>query len=77
MTPFSVRLPARYVFNKTTLMSIRAWRHRLTIPAISAVFAPALGLGLLSYRNGFSATAATVVGTATAVVVLWAVATEP
>jgi hypothetical protein len=76
MTPFSVRLPASYV-SMTPLMSIRAWRHRLTIPTIGVVFAPALGLGLLSYSNGFSAVAATVVGTATAVVVLWAVATEP
>jgi hypothetical protein len=58
-------------------MRIRPWRHRLTVSAIGVVFAPALCLGALSYSNGFSAVAATFVGTATAVVGLWAVATEP
>jgi len=76
MPPFSVRLPARYVFkdgaHEYSSLAAPAYHSR-----DHAVFAPALSLGLLSYRNGFSATAATVVGTATPVVVLWAVATEP
>jgi len=58
-------------------MKTRLWRHRLTVSAIGVAFAPALCLGALSYGNGFSVVAATVVGTATAVVGLWAVATEP
>ena len=58
-------------------MHPRSWRHRFSAPAIGAIFAPAIGLGVLTYGNGHSVTAATVVATATAVVGLWAVATEP
>lgn len=58
-------------------MHPRSWRQSLSVPALGAVFAPAVGLGALTYVNGHSMTAATVVATATAVVGLWAVATEP
>jgi|RhiMetdeSRZDD1v2_1073273.scaffolds.fasta_scaffold18502_2 hypothetical protein len=58
-------------------MHPRSWRSRLSTPAIGVIFAPAIGLGALTYGNGHSITAAAVVATATAVVGLWAVATEP
>lgn len=58
-------------------MHLGRWRHRLSTPAIGAIFAPAVGLGVLTYGNGHSVATATIVATATAVVGLWAVATEP
>jgi hypothetical protein len=40
------------------------------------VFAPAVSLSALSYANGYSLLVATAVGTATAVLGFWTIATE-
>jgi hypothetical protein len=58
-------------------MDLHIVRQRLTVPTVSVAVAPAVGLTALSYGNGYSLIAATVVGTATAVVGLWAIITEP
>ena len=58
-------------------MDLHVLRQRLTVPTVSVAVAPALGLSVLSYGNGYSLITATVVGTATAAFGLWAVVTEP
>jgi hypothetical protein len=58
-------------------MDLHIFRQRLTVPIVSVAVAPALGLSALSYGNGYSLITATVVGTATAAVGLWAIVTEP
>jgi hypothetical protein len=58
-------------------MDLHILQQRLTVPTVGVAFAPALGLSVLSYGNGYSLMAATVVGTATAALGLWAIVTEP
>jgi hypothetical protein len=52
-------------------------RNRAAFPFVGVVFTSGVGLSALSYSNGYSLVVAAAVGTATAAVGLWAIATEP
>jgi hypothetical protein len=57
-------------------MDVRISRQRLTVPTVGVWLATGITFTTLVYRNGYSLFAACGVGAATAIVGLWAVATE-
>lgn len=57
-------------------MDVRIPGQRLTGPTAGAILAAGLGIGALSYQNGFPPLAATAAGVATIAFGVWTAATE-